>query len=381
MKKAVFVFLLINLCFSSVFGQLNVQHNLLRAGDLLFKQQVEYVDPGEAGADRLWNFSKLKAINDEYTVEYDLPPLEGDSVYILGNRRHEKNSVKENELIIGTEHNTMYYYHQTEDCLLQNGHENPSVVLSYTSPLTLLCFPLNYGDKVSSAYKSKGLYSGTVDIRTEGTVTVAADAYGKMILPSKDTLGLVVRVKTQQTIFDVQTESSDSIEAENVGKLLETHRWYSKGYRYPIFETIRSINKSDSSVIFSTAFFFPPQDHYYLDTDSANLALLEELWDMENHAKSSGQDEALELRDLLICKTYPNPVKSILNIEYELPRDATVSFRLYSVAGLPVKTTVPVKKPKGRHYETIDCSSLQPQDYVLRIMANDMFVNEIIIKN
>lgn len=102
---------------------------------MLFKQQVEYVDPGEAGADRIWNFSKLKTINDEYTLEYAMPPLEGDSVYIMGEMRYKKEDVKENELIVGTEHYTMYYFHQKEDTLLKIGHENPSVVLAYTSPM------------------------------------------------------------------------------------------------------------------------------------------------------------------------------------------------------------------------------------------------------
>ncbi|MBB4038344.1 hypothetical protein GGR21_004296, partial [Dysgonomonas hofstadii] len=30
--------------------------------------------------------------------------------------------------------------------------------------------------------------------------------------------------------------------------------------------------------------------------------------------------------------------------------------------------------------ETIDCSNLQTKNYVLRITADDMFVNEVVIK-
>ena len=110
-------------------------------------------------------------------------------------------------------------------------------------------------------------------------MTTTADAYGKMILPSGDTLSPVLRVKTIQTIFDIpQDGSSVTFETDNAGKQLETCRWYSKGYRYPVFETIRNINLKDSTEIFKTAFFFPPQDHLYLDTDPENQALLDELW-------------------------------------------------------------------------------------------------------
>jgi len=370
-------------CVLPAFGQLNASHNHFRAGDVLIKQQVEYVDPGKAGANQLWNFSKLKTINDEYMLEYAFPPLEGDSVYIMGDRRYKKNDVKENELVVGIEHNTMYYYHQTADSLLQTGHENPSVILAYTSPLAILRFPLDYGQNISSGYQSKGLYSGTVNIQTQGTVTVAADAYGKMLLPSGDTLDLVLRVKTLQTIFDIPKKTGDTTKTENAGKQLEIYRWYSKGYRYPVFETIRDLNLADSSVIFSTAFFFPPQDHLYLETDSANLALLEQLWDMDKKnidEPNAQHSETASLKDIMTCKLYPNPVNSILNLEYELKQDAKVSFRLFTLQGLPVKTISPKKKTKGVYHETIDCSALPVRDYVLRITADDLFVNELIIK-
>ena len=95
-------------CAFSLSAQLNTSHNQYRAGDVLVKQQVEYVNPGQSGTNKLWDFSKLKSVNDEYTLTYSLPPLEGDSVYILGNIRYLKKDVSDNELIVGTEHNTMY---------------------------------------------------------------------------------------------------------------------------------------------------------------------------------------------------------------------------------------------------------------------------------
>ena len=136
------------------------------------------------------------------------------------------------------------------DSLLQTGHENPSVVLAYTSPIVQAVYPLNYGQSTSSQYRSEGLYSGTVGIQTKGTVTTVADAYGKMVLPSGDTLSPVLRVKTIQTIYDILNEDSYTIdESGNAGKQLETCRWYSKGYRYPVFETVRNINLNDSATI------------------------------------------------------------------------------------------------------------------------------------
>jgi hypothetical protein len=48
--------------------------------------------------------------------------------------------------------------------------------------------------------------------------------------------------------------------------------------------------------------------------------------------------------------------------------------------GMPVRKIAPKSKTEGMYYETLDCLSLQPKNYVLRITANGVFVNEIIIK-
>jgi hypothetical protein len=214
-------------------------------------------------------------------------------------------------------------------------------------------------------------------------MTTTADAYGRMILPSGDTLSPVLRVKTVQTIYDIPAEGSFTVnEADSKGKSLETCRWYSKGYRYPVFETIRNINLNDSTEIFSTAFFFPPQDHLYLETDPENLALLDELWkETENNNQADDPTvKTVTLDDIMSCKLYPNPVESMLNIEYELKEDARVSFELYSIEGLPVKKIAAKSKTAGNYYETVDCSNLHPKNYVLRIIANGVLINEIIIK-
>lgn len=385
MKKILLALFSAILSVLSATGQLNALHNHYRSGDVLIKQQVEFIDPGPSGTNLLWNFSKLKTIEEEYTLKYTDPPLEGDSVYILGDLRYGKGEISENELIVGTEHNTMYYYQTKGGSLFQTGHENPVVKLEYTSPVLLIPFPLDYGQEVTSDYSSKGSYSGTIDIQTKGQIITSADAYGELILPSGDTLGQVLRVKTLQLIEDVPDPDSYEIDEEsNKGKLLETYRWYSKGYRYPVFETVRNINLPDSAILFSTAFFYPPQDHFYLDTDSENLALLDELWkkteNIQTHSKSNDREgKNISLKDIMYCEIYPNPVVTQVNLEYELKKDAEVVFELYSIAGSLVKK-IQSNKAKGFYSESIDCSRLYPGNYILHISADNHFFTEIIIK-
>lgn len=213
-------------------------------------------------------------------------------------------------------------------------------------------------------------------------MTTIADAYGKMLLPSGDTLNPVLRVKTTQTILDVPAEGSYSTETADKGKQMETCRWYSKGYRYPVFETVRSINLKDSSEIFKTAFYYPPQDHLYLDSDPENQALLDELWDIDTDktAETDPMAKTATIEDYITCELYPNPVETMLNLKYELKQDAKVSFELYSIEGMPVKKIKAQSKSAGTYYETIDFSRLQAKSYVLRITANELIVNQIVIK-
>jgi hypothetical protein len=42
----------------SLSGQLNILHNHYRPGDVLIKQQVEFVEPGSEGINKVWNFSE-----------------------------------------------------------------------------------------------------------------------------------------------------------------------------------------------------------------------------------------------------------------------------------------------------------------------------------
>lgn len=363
-------------------AQINLKHNSIRLGDKIIKQQVEYKEPQEAGKSQVWDFSKLKTINDAYKLIFSSPPIQGDSLYIMGDNHFDVKKIAENELIVGTEHNTMYYYCLRNDSLLLLGHENPSVRLCYTQPIIDMVYPINYGDKIYKIYQSTGLYSGIVNLKTKGSIVIEADAYGKMILPTGDTLNPVLRIKTIKTIYNIPTDSLDATITDN-GTQIESYKWYTKGYRYPIFETVRNINLMDNSEIFKTAFFYPPQDHFYLDTDPDNLAILDSLWNIEegnNFDKIPEETKIVSLEDYITCKIYPNPVKSTLNLDYELRQDATVMFELYSIDGLLVKRIKTMPKLTGSYFETIDCSGLYPRSYILRMTVNGLIVNEKIIK-
>ncbi|MDR1090156.1 MAG: BACON domain-containing protein [Prevotella sp.] len=240
--------------------QLNERDNSPRIGDRLKKKQVEYVNPREGGENITWNFSSLNVINDDYEVVYSEPPFDSnENVYILGKDRFKVDETTTNSLYVCTEHNTMYYFQVKDDLLQALGHENPTVILKYEPRMIIGIYPMYYNSYHKSDYKTTALYSATVDMESKGYGEIKADGYGTIVLPT-GTYPNVLRTKFVQTID--YTNNSKSKEQEYT-----IYKWYVKGYRYPVLETHRSINLDDNSEIFSTAFYYPPTDHTYINNN------------------------------------------------------------------------------------------------------------------
>lgn len=249
--------------------EITAKDNNPRIGDSFFKKQIDYIDPGDAGENVVWNFSNVNVIIDKYSVSYDAPPLD-NGVYIMGNERFTAKDYPANSFIVYLENNTTMYYYQLKDNFLQSiGHENPAVILHYNPRMILELRPMKYNDYYKQEYKSKGLYSGSVNIATKGYTEVSADGYGTIILPD-GTFENALRVKWTQIIKDVPIDGGAMLgtpeEIEKNTRIFTTYKWYVKGYRYPVFETDRLIypyiNNMEAS---SLAFYFPPKDQdYYL---------------------------------------------------------------------------------------------------------------------
>lgn len=92
------------------------------------------------------------------------------------------------------------------------------------------------------------------------------DGYGSVKFPD-GIVNNVIRTKNSQLISDGISPSIDS------DKVMTIYRWYAKGYRYPIFEVYENVNLIDNSVIFSTAFYYPPKDHTYMNTNKKSTSI------------------------------------------------------------------------------------------------------------
>jgi hypothetical protein len=378
--KKIFILLLMSIpTILSAQHLLTSELNLPRTGDELIKQQVEYKNPGRTGDNVLWDFSQLNPINNAYSLIYSEPGLFNDSLFIMGRDTLSASNLKETDrLIIGTEHNTMYYYRLSGDTLHCLGHENPATLLQHTAPLLSNIFPVNYQDKHSESYASQGIYSMTVPFETTGEITTEADAFGMMVLPSGDTLKHVMRTKTTQTIVETIAMQPDTI--INRSKV-ETCKWYERGYRYPVFETVKTqvFNDTATTERFRTAFFYPPQEQFELGEDAENDAELAVIAseETENNANSENPEDPWEG---LTYNIYPNPVRTLLEVEIYLPRPAHIRYQVRTTTGLLYKDENKGFYPEGICRFQSNVSTLPIGNYILDIWLDEKLISEIIMK-
>nr|WP_297167131.1 T9SS type A sorting domain-containing protein [uncultured Dysgonomonas sp.] len=361
-----------------VLGQITLQYNGIRPGDEIIKQQVDYKEPGREGENVIWDFSKLKSVNDQYSLVYKKPYLLNDSTYKMGKDLFKVKQVDPSTLVLGIEHNTMYYFKQNDNKLEILGHENPTTLLHYKTPMVAFVYPTDYGQSYTSQYKSEGLYSKRIPFESQGSIKITADAFGMIILPSGDTLEHIIRTKTVQIIHEVVK----SKKPQNFNIVSETYKWYAKGYRYPVFESIKTYHQEDSlqAKTFKTSFFFPPGEHLYLDDDKENLAVLDSLWNIKHPLQPGTRSSDTETARNFSYNFYPNPVESQLTIEYYLENATSVTISMYSLDGKLLKNIDLGRKDKGMYSEFIDCSTLSKGTYVLTIKTNTNTLSDKIMK-
>jgi hypothetical protein len=355
---------------------------MFRAEDVIVKQQVSYRDPGRTGANVLWDFSQLTVENDEYELLY---------------------STYNDVVITGTEHLTHYLYTLQNDSLLLWGFDNQTTQLHNIQPEVLLKFPVDYGDSVQSYYYAHGKHGNRLEMEAMGSVETFADAYGMMILPDKDTLKHVLRTRTIKYIAEATRPISDSyyaklkeplfISPDSIGLRLnndsvlfvvETFRWYEKGYRYPVFETVRSWEKyrkndgnekneaNEKNEFLATAFFYPPQEHYYLDDDEENSALLEN--------EENGGNTVIDPWEGLSYNIYPNPVKTYLEVEIYLPKPTDIRIQVRNVVGIMELDENKGYYPKGTCSFRLNLMRIPIGNYILNIQLDEKLISEIIMK-
>ena len=326
--------------------KLETERNSYRAANQIEKQQVEYKDPGSTGRDLYWDFSFLQNKNYNYPINYFIP----DSVDMTR--------------LCGMEHNTRYYYQQKTDTLLAVGYENSTTYMEYIKPELRMHFPFQYGDTLYSEFEGVGEYCHRLALSVKGYTRIVADAVGELLLPGNNKVTKALRVHTLRHYTETMHEPTEITH--------EIYSWYAAGVRYPVFESIKTTrlktSNQNDTVVFTTSFYYPPEQQIQQIDDDYTESFVEETL--------SGIEAVFTEAELM-----PNPVSSTLTINYKLTRPAQVWFSIHNNAGVPVRQTTVLNQSEGYQNTSINMSQLMTGTYTLYVHVDDMVMQRVVVKN
>lgn len=329
---------------------LSLQLNLMR-NDSLYRQCIEYFDPGRGGTECLWDFSRLRTSDKPETVYFKVDSL---------------------GRIISEDAMQACHYWLSGDTLMMTGYESRLRHASYNIPILRMKYPFTFSDSISSPFMGSGVYCGDHVYREQGEATIIGDGFGKAILPSGDTLRNVLRVYSLISYvicMDIDSLALDTARLKQV--IEERYEWYVRGFRYPVVSMITSTSYADMSALGTkqTAFCCLPDEQLTLN-DSINHNIL--IQDSVGHAQQNALAE-----ETFHYTTTLNGSK--LNLQYSLDADARIVTLLCNAMGVVYRRHEWTQLAGEGYAAPIDCSGLHRGQYILYINVNGKVYSEKII--
>ena len=270
---------------------LTYETHALKAGEDNPMSYCEYLAPGSAGENVVWDFSTLK-FQKSFT----------GTLRQAATTQYGPNFEKANTEL--GEFDARFYFSVSPEKIEQYGYSSADGrgQIKYTTPFVKMKFPFEYRDAFSGSFAGGYYYTGTQTGDISGTYYVEADAWGKLILPGNSTYENTIRVKTEKSYTTQYGATEQQVE-------IVTYRWYNNAHRYPLLVLTEYTTTSGNS---STTSY---QAAYNNNAVSAVSKLTE-----------SG------------FKLYPNPVNNSLIVELPLAETGTLSFRIVDASGRVVNT-------------------------------------------
>jgi hypothetical protein len=254
--------------------------------------------------------------------------------------------------------------------------------------------PLSYGVQSDDYYYGRGRYCDRLSLSVFGLTSSEVDSYGTLILPGNDTIPDVIRVRTVKEVSTNTTPLTASLEADSDTNFdfskeevkfrvesdtsrshFEILRWYVEGFRYPVFETVKTSFMHRGVLVPESekAFAYHPIEQSILEEDTANLHVQEQL------SVARKQVDSRAVLPDLNYRFYPNPVADDLQLDLSFSGEEVIQIFLYDMQGRLLYQGSP-HSVDGNLSEVVHMGSYPKGNYLLRIQAGDKSVKEVIVK-
>lgn len=326
------------------------ENTLIRPGDVIDKEQVVYQDPGESGFNLTWDFRNVELVNNSYRIEHV-----GDSTSML----------------LSIHPKSMNHYQIAGDTLFRIAYEDPLTKLVYHNPVPELRFPFTYGDVFSASYEGKGLYCRHNGVEEAGTVFIEADAIGTFFLTEEDTLRNVLRVHTVKTsVVGMDKDSIVTDSTKRVTKVEDIYRWYARGYRYPVFETLSETCYDGTKCLYNDKVAYRTLPEYLRSLgDSIN----EEIIQLDSLQSDSHEPDIIQYQ---VQNAGGN-----LKVDYSLSERATISALISDTMGIVYKRYEHTDEPGENYSFSFNLNGLHRGEYILYLNVNGRIYSQTVHKN
>jgi hypothetical protein len=283
---------------------LTYSNNALIAGDSFVYKEIQFPEPGNAGPNQIWDFSRIQFTGKIPASKLQtaiVPKTIGVGAYNL--------SLSEN----GYE----YFMNSSEGSLEELGYVNKELKLTlrYSDPVLKMKYPFAYGGQFTDHFIGIASYDPANTIDFFGDCTVTADAYGKLILPDR-IIENTLRIKSVKTGLQINMCGTTDVK-------IVKYNWYAPGYRYPLLTLNKVENRPSVGIMqtINTAFINTQQQIKTGITAQTKIS-------------STSTDPVKEIPKQDVSVTLsPNPFTDKCIYDYFLSEPASVSIELYNISG------------------------------------------------
>jgi hypothetical protein len=241
-------------------------------------QAVEYVSPGNAGMEELWDFSHAIPNKEVTFVKETISQTDGYNVSITNLQ------------------GTNFFYSSNANESIFNGFQSESVNLAFDKPIKKVNYPFTYGNKLVGYFSGHTHFNNsTIEYSRNGSYSTEADAVGTMVMPSGQVLKNVLRLKMIEKYVE---QACSAAEVEII-----KYAWYIEEYRYPVF-VIHDITTTHADGRVSS------QRNSYVTTATLYQAADTPVYESEEPMTVEGKQVDIE------HAVYPNPYSDFLHITY-----------------------------------------------------------------
>lgn len=278
---------------------------------------VPFFQPGSAGANQTWNFTSFPTTTSN------------SESYLACSAAPSCSQLTGTNVVAYTPSTASYaYYISSSATYAMRGLEASGIVFDFTDVEDMMRFPLTFNNNYTDNFSENYTASGMAMVRT-GSVTVTADAWGKVMLPT-GTFNNVLRVHRVKNYQDFYMGNPILTSYEN------QYFWIQPNNHEFIMFT-DSLNTASSSTTVA----------YFSDLSPASVT------DMNSSVST--------------ISLSPIPAKNKLDIRFQHSENGNVAFSVVDMTGRVVLQNPPQEYSVGKCAASLDISSLAPGVYVLQL--------------